>query len=521
MRIAVIDIGTNSIHMMMADIQSNYTFELIGREKEMTRLGDGTLSSGYLSEEVMERGLAAIKKFYHLAQSKGIQKIFAVATSAVREAENGGDFVQKMFKETSIKVRVITGEEEGRLIYLGVKHSLNLKEGNTLIVDIGGGSVEVMVVTSEKILFLKSLKLGVARLKDLFLKKNSPKEIKRLEAYIEKHLKSVCLEIRKIGFQHAIGTSGTLNTLAAMAFWLRNKNMQIQAVNPLLKWEDMKSLNKLILETSSEDLAKLKGLDPKRVDLISSGAVVASVMMKQLDVREFEICDKAIRDGMIYDYIAQNQRKIKSEAEIPDLRRRNVMKLALKCNFDRQHGEHVAELALQIFDQTRDLHHLGSVERELLEYASLLHDIGYHIGYDKHHRHAYYLIRNVSMNGFSQEEIEILANVARYHRRSSPKKSHREFATLSRSARNKVKWLAAIVRIADAMDRSHFAVIDELKLRKARKKIVIIIKAHSDPEYEIWDAKRKCDLFSEITHREILFKFKAKRKLKTLKKMSA
>lgn len=521
MRIAVIDIGTNSIHMMMVDIQPSYTFEVIGREKEMTRLGDGTLSSGYLSQEVMDRGLAAIKKFFHLAQSKGIQKIFAVATSAVREAENGGDFVQKIFKETSIKVRVITGEEEGRLIYLGVKHSLDLNEGHTLIVDIGGGSVEIMVVTPQEILFLKSLKLGVARLQDLFLKKNNFKELKRLENYVAKQIKSISSEIEEIGFEHAIGTSGTLNTLTTMAFWNSNKNAPVQSVNPVLRWEEMKELYKVIASVTPEERLKMKGLDPKRVDLILSGSAVAFILMKSLKVKSFEICDKAIRDGMVYDYINHNRRKIKTEGEIPDLRRRNVMRLALKCNFDKQHGEHVAELALQIFDQTRDLHGYGHGERELLEYASILHDIGYHIGYDKHHRHAYYLIKNVSMNGFTQEEIAVLANVARYHRRSSPKKSHREFSALPRLTRRKVKWLAAIVRIADAMDRSHFAVIDELKLKKEKKKLVIGIRAHSDPEYEIWDAKRKCDLLAQLTHREIVFKFKTRKPAKLIKRLSA
>lgn len=500
--------------MMMVDIQPNFTFEVIGREKEMTRLGDGTLANGYLSNEVMDRGLASIKKFYQLAQSKGIKKIFAVATSAVREAENGGDFVQKIQKETGIKARVITGEEEGRLIYLGVKHSLDLPSGKTLIVDIGGGSVEIMVVTPEKILFLKSLKLGVARLKDLYLKKYSAKEIKKLENHVQKSLRGVAEEVRAIGFDAAIGTSGTFNTLGAMASAVKEKALEPQALHPSFSEDDLKFLYREITEKSPEERLKMKGLDEKRVDLIVSGVAIVSMLMKNLEVKNFTICDKAIRDGMIYDYIAQNRRKIKSEGDIPDLRRRNVVRLALKCNYDQQHAEHVAELALQLFDQTRKLHGMGDAERELLEYSSLLHDIGYHVGYDKHHRHAYYLIKNVSMNGFSQEEIEMMALVARYHRRSNPKKSHGEFSSLPKSKRNKVKWLAALARVADAMDRSHFAVIDDLKLRIEKKKLFISIRAHSDPEYEIWDAKRKCDLLAALSHREVVFRFKKVKRTK-------
>jgi len=521
LRIAVIDIGTNSIHMMMVDIQPNFTFEVIGREKEMTRLGDGTLSSGYLSEEVIDRGLATVKKFYHLVQSKGVQKIFAVATSAVREAQNGGDFVQKIYDETSIKVRVITGEEEGRLIYLGVKHSLDLQKGNTLIIDIGGGSVEVMVVNPYKILFLKSLKIGVVRVKDLFLSKNSPKELNRLEDYLAKLLQSIAPEIEKIGFDYAVGTSGTLNNLATIAYSAQNKNPDVQAIHPSLLFEDLKDLYKKVASASPEERAKMKGLDPKRADLLLSGTAVAYSIMKSFGVEEFTVCDRAIRDGMVYDYIANNRRKIKTEGDIPDVRRRNVMKLALKCNFDKQHAEHVADLSLQIFDQIKDLHQLGEEERELLEYSSLLHDIGYHIGYDKHHRHAYYLIKNVSMNGFSPEEIDTMALVARYHRRTAPKKTHQEFKVLSRPIRQKIKWLAAILRVADAMDRSHFAVIDEVKVKNEKKRMLFNIKANSDPEYEIWDAKRKSDLFAQMTHKEIVFKFKAHKRRQALKKLSA
>lgn len=518
MRIAVIDIGTNSLHMMMVDIQPSFTFEVIGREKEMVRLGDGTLSSGRLSEAVMERGMAAIKKFYHLAQSKGIQKIFAVATSAVREAENGGDFIQRIQKETAIKARVITGEEEGRLIYLGVRHSLDLPAGHSLLIDIGGGSVEILVATPERILFLKSLKLGVARLKDLFLRKGSAKELAKLEEHVARALRKVAKEVKALGFDHAIGTSGTFNTLASMAQWLTCKEGET-APQPLsLSAQALKLLYKEIAQNAPEERMRMKGLDEKRADLILSGAAVASAILKALGVEKLEVCDKAIRDGMVYDYIDRNQRKIKSEGEIPDLRRRHVMRLALKCKFDRQHAERVAALVLQLFDQTSHSHRLGGEDRELLEYSAILHDIGYHIGYDKHHRHAYYLIKNVSMNGFSQEEIETMALVARYHRRSGPKKSHGEFSSLSKDQRQRVKWMAGLLRVADAMDRSHFSVVDALKLRKEGKKLAIYVRAHSDPEYEIWDAKRKCDLLSELCGREIVFRFK---KIKKARKRAA
>ncbi len=512
MRLAVIDIGTNSIHTLIVEILPNFTFEIIGREKEMTRLGDGTLSSGKLSPEVMNRGLLTLKKFHSLAQSKGAQKIIAFATSAVREAKNGGDFLQKILEETSIKIRVITGEEEGRLIYLGVKNSLELKKENTLIIDIGGGSVELMIVDPDKILFLVSLKMGGARLKDLFLNRDPKKGFHRIEKYTEKLLKEITPKISETGFSNVIGTSGTLNNLAAMASYL-NKNSDAPASrNSSLAFEDLKKLYRNLQEATPPERLEMKGMDPLRNDLILGGAAAAYSLMKNLNIETLAICDKGMREGMIYDYIAKNQRKIKSEIEFPDVRRRNILKLATRCDYDKAHGEQVAKLALQIFDQTQNLHHLKMEDRELLEYASLLHDIGYHISYEKHHRHAYYLIKNVRLNGFAEDEINLLAHVARYHRRSMPKKNHMEFRLLQKPLQERIEWLAGMVRIADALDRSHFSVVQSIKVDSSRKGICFLLTASNDSEYEIWDAKRKCDLFKKLCKKEIVFRVHRKKK---------
>lgn len=510
MRIAVIDIGTNSIHMLMAEIHPNFTFEVIGREKEMARLGDGTMAKRYLSKAVMERGLATIRKFYLLAQSKGIQKIVAVATSAVREASNGGDFIRKIKKETKIRVRVITGEEEGRLIYLGVKHSLELPEGNTFLIDIGGGSVETLVVNPQRILFLKSLKLGAARLNQLFLQKGGEKALRRLEKHVAAQLKNVLPQIKALGFGNAIGTSGTLNNLAAMAFYAKNKGQEYSPRDGSLEYGDMKELYQRLSHSSPDERAGMKGLDPLRNDLIVGGAAVTLAFMKGLGIKSLRLCDKAIREGMVYDYIARHRFRLKSEETIPDVRLRNVLRLAAKCNYEKGHAEHTAKLALQVFEQTRKLHRLSGVDRELLEYASLLHDIGYHISFSKHHKHAYYLIKNAGLNGFSDEEIDVLALVARYHRRGLPRSSHPEYAALPRRTRRRVAWLAGMLRIADALDRSHFAVVDSVAVRVKKKRATFLLSAHNDAEYELWDAKQKCDLFEKLSGREALFCLKEK-----------
>jgi exopolyphosphatase/guanosine-5'-triphosphate,3'-diphosphate pyrophosphatase len=490
-KLAVIDIGTNSVHMLMAQIYPNSTFEVIGREREMIRLGDRTLSTGYLQKEQMELGLETLKKFKYLAQSKGIERIKSVATSAVREAQNGGDFLERVYKQTGIRVRVITGEEEGRLIYQGVRHSVTLSEGPSLIIDIGGGSVELMVVNPEEILFLTSLKLGAARVYERFIKKGRKKEFTKMEAYIRQELADSLGPIMDIGFQKVIGTS-------AMAFYRGHGaevSLQPQA---MLQAGELQDLYQDLKNSGVEERLEMKGLDPRRSDIILGGAAVAWVLAKELKIRELMVCDKALREGMIYSYIQKNRRKIRSEAEIPDVRRRSILKLAHKCQYQREHAHQTAKLALMIFDKAQPYHRLASLDRELLEYAALLHDIGYYISFERHHHHTYYLIKNVALDGFTPEEIEIIALVSRYHRRILPKKNQMGYRELSKGARRRVKWMAAILRIADALDRSHFSVVEGVRLRRSDKRLLFQIEATNDAEYELWETRQKAELFEDL-----------------------
>jgi exopolyphosphatase/guanosine-5'-triphosphate,3'-diphosphate pyrophosphatase len=273
-------------------------------------------------------------------------------------------------------------------------------------------------------------------------------------------------------------------------------------------FEELKRLYEKLREASPEERMEMKGLDPLRSDLILSGAAVAHVLMKALRIDKITYCEQALREGMIYRYIQKNRRKIQSEAEIPDVRRRNVLKLAHKCDYDRAHAHHVAKLALQIFDRMQAFHELSSLDRELLEYSALLHDIGYHIGYEQHHLHAYYLIKNVPMNGFTDEEIDIMAQVARYHRRAIPKKKHPFFSGLLKPVRRRVKWLSAILKVADALDRSHFSVVESVKPRIYSKKIIFQVTVSDDSEYEVWEATHKCDLLESLLKKDIVFKMK-------------
>ncbi len=303
-----------------------------------------------------------------------------------------------------------------------------------------------------------------------------------------------------------------------MAAARKEEGSQPAPRNGGLSFEEMKELYKALVKSTPEERAKMKGLDSRRNDLITSGAAAAFIIMKTLGIEILLVSDAAIREGMIYDYIERNRTKITREISIPNVRRRSVLKLARKCRNEKEHSEQVARLALQIYDRTQVLHNFGPTERELLEYTAFLHDIGYHISYEKHHHHAYYLIKNVVMNGFTEEEIDILSLSVRYHRGSGPKKAHAEFSILGKTAKKRVEWLSAILRIADALDRTHFGVVDGVGIKIKKKALTFILSAKNDAEYEIWEARRKSDLLEKVIHREVGFALK---KISGRRKISA
>ena len=505
-KLAVVDIGTNSIHMVLAEVESDYSYKILDRVKDMTRLGDGTFDSGRLSDIAMVRGVEVLRNFTTLARNKGYDRIVATATSAVREARNGGEFLRAVMKETSLRVRVVTGQEEARLIYIGIRHSMELSDSPSLIVDVGGGSVELIACNSEKMLLGRSLKLGAIRLKDKFLKKDPPTKgmVKEMEAAIEKDLRAALKASTYRSFEQIVATSGMAANLTEIIF-LRRTGRPISQVN--LATVDLKEIRAVEGQLKKRNLRArlaIAGLDPKRVDTLLPATVVLRSLMEHTKQETLTISDKAIREGVIYDFISRHQERIRAEQEIPNIRRRHVVLLGRRCHFPEDHSLHIAKLALSLFDQLQPLHGLGDQEREWLEYAALLHDVGYLIHVRQHHKHSYYLIKHGDLSAFTAEEIEMIANVARYHRQALPQAGHASFKALSHKARKIVEALSAILRIADGLDRSHFSVVQEVQV-KLGKTVLMTLQCVGDPEFEIWAARNRANLFEKVFRHSVQF----------------
>jgi exopolyphosphatase/guanosine-5'-triphosphate,3'-diphosphate pyrophosphatase len=510
MRIAAIDIGSNSIHMIVAEADVDGGITTLWRMKEMVGLGRESFPSRSISRESIERAIATLARFQQAAVQRQCEKIIAVATSAVREAANGGDFLQRVGRTLGMDVRVISGREEARLIYLGVRHAIPLKRpkrGQTLIVDIGGGSVEFIVGDHRRAVLLESRKLGASRMTAQFVKSDriTDDEHKALLAHYAKELDHVCGDILKLKPVRAIGTSGTLENIAAMSGAPTGNGRLATGSIRHIERKAFDQLLAALMKSNSKQRLTMPGLDEGRRDQIVAGALLVRELFRRLKMRRMQICPAALREGILVDYLSRHLPDLAIREQIPDPRRRSIIALARRCSWHKSHSEHVARLTMRLFDDTRALHGLGSPERDLIEFAALLHDIGWHIGRTGHHKHSMYLVRHGDLKSFLAEEIEIVANIARYHRKSAPKAKHESFAKLTPRAKQIVRVGAALLRLADGLDRSHANVVRDLKCRVTDKEVQCSIRTRWDAQLEMWGARRKRELFEKVFRRSIAF----------------
>jgi exopolyphosphatase / guanosine-5'-triphosphate,3'-diphosphate pyrophosphatase len=492
MRIAAIDIGTNSIHMIVVKVRPDLSFEVIDREKDMVRLGAGGLDGRNLTPTAMAAAMQTLAKFKRLAESNKVDEIVAAATSATREAENGGDFIAEVGRQTGIRIRVISGTEEARLIHLAAGYGVDVGGNTAVVIDIGGGSVEVTLGTATHLTQGKSFKTGVIRLSERFVRTDplSAHDERRLVKYLNREMGTYLEQIGQSGFDRVIGTSGTILSLGALALTEEEGSPPKDLRNQRVPSKALRRVRKKLVAADIEERLHMPGLDPRRADLNVAGSVLLDTILRGLGADDLTLCDLALREGLVLDYIHRNSARIRKVQRYPDVRRRSVVELGERCGYWSEHAQQVARLALSIFDQTRSVHGLGDQEREWLEYAALLHDIGVHISYDRHHRHSYYLIKNGDLRGFDPQEIEVIALVARYHRQATPKKSHEGYGDLNSALRRTVRVLSAIVRLAEGLDRSHAQALGGIDLFPRGDDYLARLRANGDAELELWAAHR-------------------------------
>jgi exopolyphosphatase/guanosine-5'-triphosphate,3'-diphosphate pyrophosphatase len=419
----------------------------------------------------------------------------------VREALNQDDYLRRVKAETGIKLEIASGFEESRLIHLGVLQALPVFNKRHLMVDIGGGSTEFLIGHKRKTLYNNSLKIGAVRLTQRFFgsDKKTVRAARDCQKFVRGMLTPIRRSVRELGFDIVVGTSGTIANLANIIRCGRGEG-SVSSLNGLTftREELLDTVDTILGAKETEDLLDIEGLDPARVDIIRAGGIILAEVFNELGIKKMTVSEYALREGIILDTLEQ----IHSDGRIKhlhNLRYANVLHLAEGLHYEKGHAHQVTKLALKVFDQTSSLHKLGAHEREFLEAAALLHEVGLFVSHAQHHRHSYYLIRNSELLGFTENEKEIIANVARYHRKSHPKIKHEGYNRLSADDQDVVNKLSSILRIADGLDRTHSSAVKDVKCRISGRSIAFTIRPRrqSKLELEVWGAERKKDLFEK------------------------
>jgi len=518
--IAAIDIGTNSLHMVIVKIEAALpSFTMIAREKETVRLGDRNLITGELKPEVMNKAIACLGRFKTLAHSLEVNSIVAVATSAVRESPNGKEFLHQIETELGLSVDLISGPEEARRIYLGVLSGMEFNHQPHIIIDIGGGSTELILGDSEEPRSLTSTKIGAVRLTGELVNSDpiTETEFKYLQAYARGMLERSVEEVQrklKIGeFPRLIGTSGTIETIATIHAREKLGLVPFTLNGYQFTLHNLRIWVTRLRKMTNVERATIPGMPEKRSEVILAGAVILQEAMTLLGVESLTVCERALREGVIVDWMLAHgfiDNRLRFQSSV---RERSVLKTAKKYSRNLEHSERITAFALNIFDQTQGkLHYWNTDQRKLLWAAAILHNCGHYVSHSSHHKHSYYLIRNGELLGYNETEIEIIANIARYHRKSAPKKKHENYRNLlHKEHRTMVNQLSAILRLAVALDRRQIGAIADIKceyLPNFQEFKMFIFPSNIEDEcgLEMWSLDYKKGVFEE----EFGLKFVAK-----------
>jgi exopolyphosphatase/guanosine-5'-triphosphate,3'-diphosphate pyrophosphatase len=501
--------GTNSFHMIVCQAtEEKDHFEIVMKVKESVPFFRRALTAHYIDNSAMSAAIAILRDMKNKANNKGAKHIIAVATSAVREANNGEEVLDKIRQELNIDAKMISGREEARLIYLGVLWSMPNLKGNFSIVDIGGGSTEIIVSDRSNIKYAESYKLGAARLTQRFFRKEYPteQEIRELHDEIRGVLRPASAAIAEYGFSQLIGTSGTIQTLAKLDR-IFNKKTHVDSHGYKLS---LTNLEDIVSELEEVFIAgdKLKEVSSDRNRTILAGAIVLLEIMRSLKASNITVCTAALREGIAVDRFLQTGWLKGALEHHQNPRSANVHALLEKYDASVEHAEQVARIASEIFLKTRTyLHNYPDDYMYLLWSSAMLHDVGMFIGRNGHHKHSYYLIKHGGLIGHSEEEVNVIAGIARYHRGSEPKESHEAYNTLLPSQKKMVTDMAAILRLAEALDRSHRQVVQRIEFdfesnskskdNKVPISLLIYVKPGESWEPETWALKEKKSLFEK------------------------
>ena len=492
--LAVVDVGSNAMRLQIAQVTPDGHAQVLAEDRAAVRPGEQVFRTGRLSSAAIDRTAVAMERFGKLAERAGAQTVRAVATSAVREASNRAVLVRTIRERAGIGLEVISGAEEARLVCLGVLQG-EASSQRSLILDIGGGSTEVISARGEEPYSATSVPLGTVRLTEFFVQSDpvASKEAKLIDEAVQDGLGQVDPVL--IGRHRSIiGAAGTTGAVAQLARRFAGND---GAGSVPVTYAQVRRVLERLRSSTARDRRKW-GVDDQRSDIIYAGSAICEGVMRRLRVDQLAITNRGLRDGLMADLIRRTVRPrgahLHQESTVLD----GLRAFGRRCAYREEHAEQVAQLSLSLFDQLSDLHGLGEEERAILHAAAMLHDVGAFVSYNRHHKHSYYLLYHADLPGYTDRERELIATIARYHRRSAPKEGHEEFQRLTPRERTVVRKLAAILRVADGLDRGHRRHVRSVTARQQGKGVNIEVNAEKGSDLEVWSANQKADLLEEI-----------------------
>lgn len=505
-RIAAIDIGSNSLKLAIVEAAASDSFTIISQDRERVRLGHETLRNKFLSAEAIQLSIDAISRFKSIAETREADVIIAVATASVREANNASQFVREVERATGIHVEILPSLEEARIIGVATSQYFGKENGSLLNIDIGGGSTELSLMENDEPKKLFSMKLGAVGLTEKYLLSDPPtkKELKKLRNEIQFALEKPQRKIEGEEWQISSGTSGTIMALAAMLnYQMSNDLMEI----PSIKFNRLVKINRKLARMDIADRTKISLINERRAEVIIAGGQILEGVMKALGITALRTCEYALREGVIIDHL----RKIETESlppvpDVDDIKLRDVFAVGRRFGYEESHALQVATMAEKLFDRLAPLYDLERHERTFLSAAALLHDVGYHISHEAHHKHSLYLIKHSEMTGFNEAEKAIIANIARYHRKSLPKDTHLDYMALSKDHRRIVDKMSSILRIADGLDRGYEGRVEDILIEKDGNKVSLTLVSDEDCSHEMYAIKMKKEAFEKFYECDLVVK---------------
>jgi exopolyphosphatase/guanosine-5'-triphosphate,3'-diphosphate pyrophosphatase len=502
---AVVDVGSNAIRLQIAAVEHPKQYRILEQERQSIRLGHEVFQSRKLNPKVAEAALKALGDFRALSDRYRVKAMRAVATSALREAADGRAFVRRAHN-AGIPLEVLSEEDEARLISLGIMSGLRFHLPLGLFVDIGGGSVEISVANASNLFCVFSLPLGAVRLTEALLASDPPRrrEIKNLLEWVRDRLKPVLRRIEREKFTMAFGSGGTVTALAE-SHTLGGESTRTGSL-AILRRSRLKGLLELFKSLPAAERAAMISGDPKRADIIVAGGLVLHEIMAASGLDYIFVSRRGLRDGLMVDLLQRHYKKAGESWQAGAGRAESLEQVSQKYLLDRAHTQHVSQLALNLFYQLHDLHQLPEKYASVLHAAATLHDIGLFVAYPKHHKHSYYLIKSSGMNSFSKIDLDLIANVARYHRKAHPSQKHLAFSQLNADQQQIVRKLSAILRVADALDFTHDQTVEAATCaHKKSRHLVIAASSQISLKNHLQRASEKARLMQEVFNIDVTF----------------